>query len=168
MLLMLVVSFFVIIFSLKLIDIYVFWTSISSWYGRWETGVIGAALLIISIRFIVPGLKPKQPAESTIKTSEIGSVSISLAAVESLVLKLIREIEKIKDVKVKIRKSENGVSILLRMVVTHDVKIPELSTELQKDVKEHIETATGLIVSDVSIKVDNVYNPSLKQQRSIK
>ena len=161
---MLVVSIFVIVFSMKLINIDIFWTSIAPWYGRWETGILGAVLLVISVRLIFSGLRPKQPPESTIKNSEMGKVSISLTAVESLVLKLVRDIEKIKDVKVNIRKSENGVSILLKMVVTHDVKIPDLSSELQKNVKEYIETATGLIVNDVSIKVDNVYNPSLKQR----
>lgn len=167
MLFMLVVSFIVIMFSMRVFSIDVFWTSIAPWYGRWEIGVLGAILFIISIRFLISGLKPKHSNESVIRTSEMGNISISINAVESLVLKLIRDIDKIKDIKVTIKKVQDGVAIFLKIVVTHDVVIPELSLELQKDVKEYIEKSTGLNVRDVSVKVANIYNPSFNQ-RSVK
>ena len=71
---------------------------------------------------------------------------ITLNAVESLVLKVIRDIENIKDSKVKIRNQENGISIILKLIVNYDVIIPDMTTELQKTIKDYLETTAGILV----------------------
>ena len=129
-------------------------------YGRWEIGVIGFILPIANIKFLLHNIRPKRLPETTVTDGELGKVCITLNAIESLVLKVIQGIENIKDSKIKIKKKENGVSVLLRLTVNHDVVIPEITFKLQKAIKDYTETTAGIYVSDVQVSIDNVSNHS--------
>ncbi|HHW02662.1 MAG TPA: alkaline shock response membrane anchor protein AmaP [Thermoanaerobacterales bacterium] len=159
-------SVIVIIFSARLISLEDFGTRLSMLYGRWEVGAVGFIFLITSIKFLLSGLKTQHYPEAVIKNGEFGNISISLNAIENLILKIIRDIENVKDVKVHIKKREDAISILLKLVVNYDVIIPEMTSELQKSVKNYIETTAGITVKDVNIKIDNVFNPY--KQRTVK
>lgn len=157
-----VVSVIVILFSTRSISLHLFWTSISPLYGRWEVGVVGLVLLLASLRLLLSGIKFKQGTETIIKNDDNGMISISLNAVENLVLKITRDVENVKDVRVKIKKHDDGISIFLNLIITHDIIIPELTLELQKNVKNFIQSTAGIVVKDVRINVDNIFNPSNK------
>lgn len=161
------VSVVFILFSTRIVGFQYFGPSLSFLYGRWETGVVGLVLLVLSLRFLLYGLKSQRHPEATVKDGELGKVCITLNAVESLVLKVIRDIENIKDSKVKIRNQENGISIILKLIVNYDVIIPDMTTELQKTIKDYLETTAGILVKDVRISIDNVSNQS-KQQKVAK
>lgn len=137
-----------------------FSTGLHFLYGRWETGIAGIVLLIISLRFLFYGLKSKQPSEAVVSESEFGKVCITLKALESLVLKTIQDIDSVKDSNIIIRKRENGVSILLKLTINHDIIIPDMATELQRTIKEHIETSAGILVKDIGVSVNSVSNQS--------
>ena len=57
---------------------------------------------------------------------------------------------------VKVAISETSVTVDLYIVVEYGVRIPELAWELQENVKNNIESMTGLEVSKVNIHVDGV------------
>lgn len=57
---------------------------------------------------------------------------------------------------VKIEMSEDTVSIDLYIVVDYGVRIPELSWEIQENVKNNVETMTGLAVQKVNIHIEGV------------
>lgn len=83
-----------------------------------------------------------------------------------VLLKVVRGIENIKDSKIKIKKLDNGVSILLKLTVNFDVIIPETSFELQKTIKDYIENTAGITVKDVRVSIDNVSNQP--KQKAVK
>ncbi|WP_296971129.1 alkaline shock response membrane anchor protein AmaP [Tepidanaerobacter sp. EBM-38] len=151
-------SIVLILFSIKIVSFQYVITSLSILYGRWETCAIGLVLLLISLRFLFYGLKSNRVSETTVKDSELGKVCITLDAIENLALKVIRDIENIKDSKIKVKKQENGVSILLKLTVNYDVIIPEMTLELQKTIKDYIETTAGISVNDIQISIDNISN----------
>ncbi|AYO30702.1 alkaline shock response membrane anchor protein AmaP [Biomaibacter acetigenes] len=161
-----VVSVIVILFSVRLISLEDFGTRLAMLYGRWEVGVVGFIFLLTSVRFLLSGLKAQRYSETVIKNGELGNISISLNAIENLILKITRDIENVKDVKVHIKKREDGISILLKLVVNYDVAIPEMTSALQKSIKNYIETTAGITVKDVNISVDNIFNPY--KQRTVR
>lgn len=79
-----VVSVIIILFATGIISLQFFSISILMSYGRWETGVVGVVLLLLSLRFLLSGLKTRQLPDTTIANGELGKVSITLNAVESL------------------------------------------------------------------------------------
>lgn len=154
------VSVVLVLFSTKVLSFNYFSTSLSLLYGRWETGVAGLILLLVSLRFLLYGLKTDRLPETTVRDGELGKVCITLNAVENLVQKVIRDIENVKDSRIKIKKQENGVSIVLNLTVNYDIVIPEITSELQKTIKDYIESTAGILVKDVRISIDNVSSQS--------
>ena len=59
---------------------------------------------------------------------------------------------------------EDSASIDLFVVVEYGVKIPEVATQVQEDVKKSVESMTGLIVSSVNVHVQNVYIPKQEEE----
>ncbi len=57
---------------------------------------------------------------------------------------------------VKVEMSETSVSIDLYIVVEYGVRIPELAWEIQENVKNSIESMTGLSVEKVNIHIEGV------------
>lgn len=159
-------SIIVVLFSARLISLDDLWTRLAIAYGRWEAGAVGLAVMLVSLRFLLSGLKVQHFPETVICNGELGNISISLNAIENLILKITRDIENVKDVKVQIKKKANGISVLLKLVVNYDIVIPELSSTLQKSIKNYIETTAGITVNDVNVRVDNIFNPY--KQRIVK
>ncbi len=58
---------------------------------------------------------------------------------------------------VKIAIEESSVSIELNVVINFGVKIPEVATEVQKKVKNAVETMTGLEVSQINLNIVGIH-----------
>lgn len=63
---------------------------------------------------------------------------------------------------VKVEMLENSVIIDLDVIVEYGAKIPDISWDIQENVKNNIETMTGLMVEKVNIHVEGV---SFEKQR---
>jgi len=157
-LLFMAIAAILLVFSTRLISFYNFSTSLEFLYGRWEVAVAGLVLLLISARLLLSSLKSKTVNETVIQNGEFGAVTMSLVALESLVINTIQDIEDIKDVKVSIKKNDEGVSINLNLVVSIDVVIPEITEELQSMIKSSVENTAGVVVKNIKIRVENVSN----------
>ncbi|MCC8169454.1 MAG: Asp23/Gls24 family envelope stress response protein, partial [Oscillospiraceae bacterium] len=57
---------------------------------------------------------------------------------------------------VKVEMTDDTVSIDLYIVVEYGVRIPELAWEIQENVKNNVETMTGLSVEKVNIHIEGV------------
>lgn len=158
-----IVSIIFLLMSTKLIGLHYFSTSLSILYGRWETGVFGIVLLILSLSYFVYAFKSKETPETVVGNSELGRVGIALSAIESIVQNVIRDVEDIKDSRIHIKKQQEGVSITLKITVNYDIIIPELTSELQKTIKDYVESTAGISVKNIHISVKNVSN-QIKQK----
>ncbi len=57
---------------------------------------------------------------------------------------------------VKVEMTETNASIDLYIIVKYGVRIPELAWEIQEEVKNSIESMTGLMVDKVNIHIEGV------------
>ncbi|TYP51637.1 alkaline shock response membrane anchor protein AmaP [Thermosediminibacter litoriperuensis] len=152
-----VVSAMAVLFSVKAFSLTHLWTRLEYYfYGRWEVGVVGGIFFMVSLWLLLSGLRSQKAPQALISSGELGSVNISFNAVQNLVLKVTRDMEEIRDVKVKIKQGKESLSIILQVVVVPDVKIPELTAKLQKAVKDYVESMAGIAIKDVSINVENI------------
>ncbi len=60
---------------------------------------------------------------------------------------------------VKVELNDNTAAIDLYIVVDYGVRIPELAWEIQENVKNHVETMTGMNVEKVNIHIEGVSFP---------
>lgn len=66
---------------------------------------------------------------------------------------------------VKVDMDETSVAIDLFIVVDYGVRIPELSWEIQENVKNNVETMTGLEVRKVNIHIEGVSFDKEKEEK---
>ena len=65
---------------------------------------------------------------------------------------------------VKVTLTEDKAIIDLAVAVEYGVKIPEVVSSVQENVKKTVETITGLTVEAVNISVQNIYLPKQEQE----
>ena len=98
--------------------------------------------------------------------SEIeGVAGMSAGLVEDISKKITGKKNVSKGVKVTM---DNGSAVIdLHMAVEYGIKIPDMSLKVQKNVKNTVETMTGLNVSLVNIHVQSIIFPKMNKEEEI-
>ncbi|MDI6870025.1 MAG: alkaline shock response membrane anchor protein AmaP [Bacillota bacterium] len=118
---------------------------------RAETAVIGLAELAIAWYVLAWSARRRHMSRALIRETELGTIRISLKAVENLVQRAARQVQGVRDVKVDLRADKQGVSIHLAVTVLPDSAIPAISDELQHRVERYIAETVGVTVSRVAV-----------------
>ncbi|GAA3405459.1 alkaline shock response membrane anchor protein AmaP [Paenibacillus hodogayensis] len=118
---------------------------------------IGLFVLLVTCRFFFVAVRRgRGQAPSIDQRTDFGDIRISLETVENLSLKAAGRVRGVKDMKARVSVSDAGLDVVIRAVVDGENSIPELSEEMQRSVKGHIEEITGIPVANVSVFVANV------------
>ena len=130
-------------------------------------GATGLLLLIVSLRLLFANgkSKPKEvkPTAALIRTTEFGTTSITLSALDSMAQKHCRANNRIKDCSTNITVGVGGgISIGLKLMLMPDTNVPELTEALQKTLKEYIEAYAGITVNEVWIVVVSTAMPNTR------
>lgn len=115
--------------------------------------LILAGVWLFGVSISRPGGKDKHVV---LAESALGQVHISLQAIENLVMKLVAQVDGVKEVKTKIISDPQGVGVRIRAVVTPDINIPSISVEIQQKIKEKVFEVTGINVGNVKIFIENI------------
>jgi uncharacterized alkaline shock family protein YloU len=118
-------------------------------------GSVSALFLIFTIRLFFAGKKRPDPVPSysLVKNSEFGSVYITVSALDTMVQKFCRSVSKIRECASAINLSKDGITINLKLSLLPDSNVPELTSELQKGLKEYIESLSGILVQEIGVLV---------------
>lgn len=118
-------------------------------------GSVSALFFIFALRLFFAGKKQPeaQPTYSLIKNNEFGSVFITLAAIDSMVQKHCRNNNRIRECVSSINLTNDGITIKLKLSLLPDSNIPELTSELQKGLKEYVENLSGILVQEIGILI---------------
>lgn len=116
-----------------------------------------AVLFLLSIRFLFVSLQRSRERSGSIdQRTDFGDIRISLETVENLSLKAANRVRGVKDLRARVRVDNSGLDIQLRSVIDGESSIPQLTEEMQRGVKEHVEEITGIPVASVTVYVANV------------
>lgn len=130
-------------------------------------GIITASVLfLLSIRFFYISVRRDRSVTHSIdQRTEFGDIQISVETIENLCLKAASRVRGVRDLKSRIKVSQAGLEIAIRAVVDGEESIPNLTTEVQKQVHDFVEETTGIPVSNVSVYIANVVQaPSFKSR----
>lgn len=137
--------------------------------------VVGTAFLVLALCacFFVFSRKGSAAAKqgsslNLLETSDTGAAYISSAAIDSMVQKCVKNNKYVKNCASTIKAAEEGgVVAELKLVVLADCNIPTLCAALRHDVKEYVESVTGITVRDVSCAVVGVAGnaPAVNEKR---
>ncbi|MFD2611880.1 alkaline shock response membrane anchor protein AmaP [Paenibacillus gansuensis] len=126
-----------------------------------------AIILLMGLRMLYISLRRASGQSPSIsQRTEFGDIQISVDTVENLSLKAASRIRGVKDLKSRIRVTDAGLEIVIRSFVDGETSIPNLSEEIQRAVKSHVEEITGIPVALVSVYVANVTQPQTQTFKS--
>lgn len=126
--------------------------------GRLLVGLVGAALLLVSLRLIYLGFRRRYAGQTVIQETPLGEVRIALEAIENLVRKVARQVPGVRDVRAGVSNQPAGIAAFLRITVSPDISIPEVSDQIQTTVKNYVRNVVGIGVTEVRIAVENITN----------
>lgn len=69
---------------------------------------------------------------------------------------------------VKVNMDEEGTNIELSLVILHGVNIVKLAEEVQNNVKEAVESMTGIKVKDVDVTISDIIFEEKKEVEEVK
>ncbi len=130
---------------------------------------ISIVLIILAIKSIFFNSFSKERAQGKdgiLLENDNGKLLVSRDTIESLTNTVVKSFESAESVMTKVEvDEENHVKIYITLFVYPDAIIKELSSKLQKNVKETIKKSLDLDVTEVNIRIKNV---SVKKEPNIK
>lgn len=120
------------------------------------TLIISLIFLFVSLRLLVSGFSTKKPSSSLLTTTELGIIRVSVNTLDNLAQKAVRSFEQIKEAKSIIIPDTDGVKIQLKITILPEVKMPELTQNIQARVKEYVEQLSGISVKEVQVYIDSL------------
>lgn len=134
-----------------------FQTTLNDPAGRWIVGLVGCLVILIALLIMYFSLKSDAPAEpGVIQELRLGRVVTTTAAIESVVRRAVRQIRGVKEVRPDIFVNPEGLNISLSVVLTPDVRVLEVTPQIQESVKDQISDIIGVNVPEVKIRVENI------------
>lgn len=129
---------------------------VTGFWGRvWMiTGSLIVLLVSIKLLFMHEPAK-RTPQAALIKNGELGTVSITIQALDTLVQKAVHSVPGVRDAISQITVLPQGLSILLRLSFMPDVVIPEITETIQKTVKDFVQAHAGVAILEIRISVDS-------------
>lgn len=130
-------------------------------YDRFDVMIpvttVAVLMFLASLRFLYAVLRSGRGQPPSIdQRTDFGDIRISLETVEHLALRAAGRRRGLADLKARVSVDEAGLHIALRALVDGDSPIPEMTEEVQRTVKQHVEDITGIPVATVSVYVANV------------
>ena len=93
-----------------------------------------------------------------------GKVTVSLTALEDLIKRLIVQMPEVKEIRPYMIATKKGLEVDIKLVLRHEVNIPDLTARFQDLVRRKIEEAVGM-EGKINIRV-HVTKISLKDIKS--
>ncbi len=120
-------------------------------------GAVALAVFLICLRMFFAIQQKREPEvrSALVSQTEIGGTFITLAAIDSMVQKHIRQNNRVRDCVTAVRAAQDGVVLSARLTVLPDTQLVELTGALQKSLKEYIETLCGIRVLEVGILIES-------------
>lgn len=117
---------------------------------------VALLFLIVSIKLLFSGVRKAKPHSALLKSTDLGIIRVSISTLDSLAQKAVRSFNEVKDAKSFIVPEPDGIRVQIRIMVMPDVKLPELTVNIQQKIKEYIESISGIAVKEVRIYIDNI------------
>ena len=112
--------------------------------ARIVLGGTGSLLILITFSFAQLILGKIQRERTIAFANPSGQVTIALSAVEDLIIRLVRHIPEVKEVRPDVIAGKKGIEIDLRLILKSDVNIPELTMQLQEMTKSKVQEILGI------------------------
>lgn len=129
---------------------------------------IAAVLIIVAFILMFFGTGKTTPKTAKIAVFEIGSISITVKAIEELIEKYVREFKDVKGLRTKVTSFDSFISIAIEIATLPEANLPELTKELQTGLKDNIQQHTGINVKETKIMIMEIDDKAKTKVQEVK
>ncbi len=115
---------------------------------------IAALLCVLGVHSLLLMFRRSKEKGFIMQQTELGDMSISMHAMESMVKRCIDTHEELKVTQTRIRRMRDGVGVAIRVSLANGVNIPLTVNALQKQIKHYITSCSGVDVKEVRVMVE--------------
>lgn len=121
------------------------------------TGSVGLVLCFLSLVLLFMGLQRNARKDDVlVEKGLLGEVSMSIPAIQLIIMKAVRQVDGAKETRTTVKKVPAGLVITLHMMINPERNVPELTSEVQKKVKEYLENVGGLQIAEIKVLIDDL------------
>ena len=126
--------------------------------------VTGGIFVLISLLGIFSSSGSKEEVKSGLAIQgEKGTVYITKDTFESIIESITRSYAELRNVKVTIDMTEEGVVANVFAMILPDTVVPTLTAKLQENIKSSIKKQTTVEIKEANIKIKGVYEDIQKK-----
>ncbi|HBP37737.1 MAG TPA: alkaline shock response membrane anchor protein AmaP [Clostridiales bacterium] len=124
-------------------------------------------VLTLSVLAMVYGIMSGRLRRTRIRSTDIGSIDVSVDAIESIALNSAKSAQcGIKTAKARVAPSKGDkITVQLNTVLYSDVEVPSMMAKVQDRIKKDIERYTGIPVAQVLVRVIRVEPVAARVER---
>ncbi len=115
--------------------------------------ILGLSLWLFAAQF--RSGRPQPPSSVVLQVDE-GEVRIAMTAIETLIQQASGQVKGIREVRPSFFTKDEGLGVYIRTTVSADESIPELTSQLQMVVKDHVLRIAGINIEEVRVLVESV------------
>lgn len=121
-------------------------------------GIVAVILIILALRTLWVGVNVPKSGEkhALVRSGEKGEVFMSFEAISNCILKASYQIRGVKEVKPKIKTSQEGILIQLNVSVLPETNIPQITNDLQEKITQHLQDFAGIRTAEVKVVIEDV------------
>lgn len=131
--------------------------ALASTQNRLIIGVVAVIAIAGVIFMLVVGLRREREPEAVIvDDGSLGQIVITIQAVKIIIMKAVRQVKGIKEVKPIVKNGSEGMQISLHVMINPEQSVPEMSREIQTVVSQHLKDIGGLDIPNIKVIVDDL------------
>jgi len=161
LLLLLALSLFIGCVAASVVSLPLVTDYLSNLTGRWDVngyilGGIALVLFLIAVRLLVASYSgDKSHGYTRLSVTENGEIAISVPTIKQITAAFIATKPDVVASASDILPVRDGLLVRLRICMKEGVTLPEVTQAVQKELKAHLETVTGLVIKEIRVMVDN-------------
>ncbi len=125
-------------------------------------------LVVISLRFLFYGSKQSGEVLTINTRNDLGEMRTSITTFETIASKTVQKVVGVRDSQVRFKGSEvDGHQFFIKVVIDGDVPIPQITEQIQRDVKSKVEEITGVQIQQVSVLITDVVSTQTQKARRV-
>lgn len=124
-----------------------------SWFSSpyFYISIVMIMLGLHLVSYLFRGLKKKNSL--VIQKTDYGELTISVKAIEGMVLKCTQDYQEVELLQSDIKNSREGIVVQLKVALAKDVNIPLAINAMQKHIKQYVTSCSGIEVGQVQVEV---------------
>jgi len=131
--------------------------------GEAVTILIGALLVLAGTRFLIAIADERLSSSLFVREGEWGRIEVSPFAIREFISGILRDEIGVERFRIRLHHRGDGVGIAVRMALSPDRSVTEVSESIQRELMRHVAERTGVKVHEVSVLVRSIRGRERKE-----